>query len=74
MAKTIAENVRNEKIEHGDSNVAKIVTLSIGVATGYLKDITMDDILLQSDRAVYISKETGRNKYTHFSDIETNNK
>ena len=71
VAETIANNVRNENIEHGDSLVAKCVTLSIGVATGYLKDTTMDDILLQSDRAVYNSKETGRNKYTHFSDIVT---
>jgi PleD family two-component response regulator len=50
--------------------IDKQVTLSIGVATGTLSNLTMDDILMNSDRAVYTSKETGRNRFTHFDDIE----
>ena len=70
VAKLIAKNLEKENIPHGDSLIEKRVTLSVGVATGKLSDMTMDDILMNSDRAVYTSKETGRNRYTHFDDIE----
>ncbi|MBE5934889.1 MAG: GGDEF domain-containing protein [Lachnospiraceae bacterium] len=69
VAKDIAHNIKEANIEHRDSPVADRVTLSVGIATGMLKDITMDDILMNSDRAVYNSKETGRNKYTHSSEL-----
>ena len=70
VAALIAENIKKENIPHGDSLIAKRVTLSVGVATGNLENMTMDDILMNSDRAVYTSKETGRNRYTHYDDIE----
>ncbi len=70
VAKLIAKNLEKENIPHGDSLIEKRVTLSVGVATGKLSDMTMDDILMNSDRAVYTSKETGRNRYTHFDDIK----
>lgn len=70
VARTIAKNIKDENIPHGDSLIDKQVTLSVGVATGTLANLTMDDILMNSDRAVYTSKETGRNRFTHFDDIE----
>ena len=70
VAELIAKNLKEENIPHGDSLIEKRVTLSIGVATGTLESMTMDDILMDSDRAVYISKETGRNRYTHFDNIK----
>ena len=70
VAKDIAKNVKEVCIEHKDSPIAKQVTLSIGIATDILDNTPIDDILINADQSVYKSKETGRNKFTHFSEIE----
>ena len=69
VAKDIAKNVKEAQLAHNDSPIAKQVTLSIGIATDTLQNLSIDDILINADSSVYKSKETGRNKYTHFSEI-----
>lgn len=69
IAKDIAKNVKEAVIEHKDSPIAKQVTLSVGIATDILSNKSIDDILINADTSVYRSKESGRNKYTHYNDL-----
>ncbi|WP_331461326.1 diguanylate cyclase [Pseudoalteromonas sp. SWXJZ94C] len=54
-------------INHNYSNVAKHVTLSIGFYTLIPdKTTTPESIIHNADKALYIAKETGRNKVSEF--------
>lgn len=65
-ARTIAENLRHS-IADSTWNIGQI-TVSIGIATFTSADT--DSILLQkADRALYTSKEQGRNRVTHSIDM-----
>jgi len=70
-----AEKMRTEieslKIEHAKSKVSDYVTVSVGVATMLpLGGIDQKEILTNADKALYESKEQGRNRVTHFDTIE----
>ena len=64
LAQRIKENVANEKIKHEYSQVDNYITLSMGISTVYSKENLRKSITL-ADKALYISKESGRNKYTY---------
>ncbi|MDR2905398.1 MAG: diguanylate cyclase [Helicobacteraceae bacterium] len=69
IAERALENVRKRNIPHEKNEAASCVTLSIGVATGDVKIMqnAMDYIKL-ADKALYISKENGRNRITFYDD------
>ncbi|MDR2571113.1 MAG: GGDEF domain-containing protein [Oscillospiraceae bacterium] len=66
MAGRILENIRALNIPHEKNEAAEHVTISIGVTTG---DVgwtnTGDDYIRQADKALYQSKESGRNRYSY---------
>jgi len=70
IAERILENLRICNIPHEKSDVSSHVTLSIGIATGNIKDRenvkTGTDFIKRADEALYSSKENGRNRYTFF--------
>ncbi|MEJ6061902.1 GGDEF domain-containing protein, partial [Aliivibrio salmonicida] len=45
------------------------ITLSAGIATINKPDVLLDDVIEQADKALYYSKNTGRNKITHYKNI-----
>jgi diguanylate cyclase len=68
-AKQIAERIRQEieeaKIETGTRKIQ--FTISLGVSTFFdHQDLTFDSLLTQADRALYVSKNMGRNRVTHW--------
>ena len=66
FAERLLSNVRNLKIPHEKNDCAACVTISIGVTTGkvnYKQDLDM--YLRKADEALYMSKNTGRDKYTY---------
>jgi len=66
FAEKLLKNVRDLKIPHEKNEAAECVTVSIGVTTGkveYKQDLEM--YLKRADKALYTSKESGRNKYTY---------
>jgi diguanylate cyclase (GGDEF)-like protein len=67
IAETCRINIENLKILHEESKVSNYVTISIGIA-----NISPDsnseiiELTTNADKALYKSKETGRNKVTTF--------
>jgi diguanylate cyclase (GGDEF)-like protein len=47
----------------------RTVTASFGIATLHADSITARTLVVQADQALYSSKETGRNRVTHYLDI-----
>jgi diguanylate cyclase (GGDEF)-like protein len=76
IAARFLDSIRTRCIPHKNSEIADYVTISIGATTVIVKlnDHYMDYIE-RSDEALYISKDTGRNKYTHlkYKDKEGDN-
>ena len=68
VADRLLESIRNRNIPHKASNVADHVTISIGVTTGVVQQtLTEDDYIKQADKALYMSKQNGRDRYTFLS-------
>ena len=65
IAGKILRNVRALQIPHKNSEAAECVTVSIGATTGKPEsDHNADDYIKQADKALYQSKQNGRNRYT----------
>ena len=65
VAERLLQNVRDCAILHENNEVANYVTISVGVTTGNAEHTRSgNDYLKKADEALYISKQTGRNKYT----------
>ncbi|MDR2922434.1 MAG: GGDEF domain-containing protein [Treponema sp.] len=65
-AARLLECVRVLRIPHKNSDIAEYVTISIGATTVRVKlSHQYMDYIERADQALYISKNTGRNRYTH---------
>ena len=65
IAEKILNNVQERNIPHEKSETADHVTVSIGLTTTNAKySPNGDDYLKQADKALYQSKQNGRNQYT----------
>lgn len=74
QAHTVAERIRKAvqdmAIEHKASDVAKCVTLSLGVSTSLPdKKLTAEQLIERADKALYKAKETGRNQSVKASSL-----
>jgi len=66
IAGKILENVRERNIPHEKNEVADRVTISIGLtASNAEHPRNGDELIKQADKALYRSKQNGRNRYTH---------
>jgi diguanylate cyclase (GGDEF)-like protein len=68
VAERILQNVRSLNIPHENSEAASCVTVSIGITTGrtlYTRNAV--DFIKKADEALYVSKHSGRNRYTYIS-------
>jgi diguanylate cyclase (GGDEF)-like protein len=65
VADRLLARVRELNIPHATSDAAGVVTISIGIAAGVVGDMSgMDNCIKLADEALYISKQSGRNRYT----------
>ena len=63
VAETLRQAVINLNLPHQASDVADMVTLSIGCATtNNVKGVTVAELIKQADRALYQAKSNGRNR------------
>ena len=63
--KRIAKNLKDENIPHEKSPVSDRVTISVGVCFKHFeKTLNLKESIKEADKALYISKENGRNRFT----------
>ena len=66
IATRLLDSVRSLCIPHVKSDIADYVTISIGATTVKVKlSHQYMDYIERADKALYISKNSGRNRYTH---------
>ncbi|MBN1777566.1 MAG: diguanylate cyclase [Clostridiales bacterium] len=66
IAEKMRQNVMSLKIPHAFSDVEEIVTISAGVATKFpAKNVSSAGLVEEADKALYKSKESGRNKTSY---------
>jgi len=66
IALRLIKNIESLGIRHKNSDIAEYVTISIGATTIKVKNNDQYmDYVERADEALYVSKNTGRNKYTH---------
>jgi diguanylate cyclase (GGDEF)-like protein len=62
----LLNSVRSLEMPHINSDISDYVTISIGITTIQVKlNHQYMDYIERADEALYMSKETGRDKYTH---------
>ena len=65
IAEKLLDNVRMLDIPHAGNDAAPCVTISIGATTGSVEFTqTQEEYIKSADEALYMSKQSGRNKYT----------
>jgi len=64
VAERIRKNIASSEIEINDE-VKIPVTVSIGVASANGNDIILDELIKKADRALYITKNSGRIKVSY---------
>jgi diguanylate cyclase (GGDEF)-like protein len=70
-ASRLLKSVRDLEIPHKNSDIALHVTISIGATTINVKlNHEYMDYIQRADEALYMSKNTGRDRYTHLKYIE----
>ena len=66
VAEKLLDSVRALDIPHAGNDAAPYVTISIGVTTGTVEFTqSQDEYMRRADEALYMSKQNGRNRYTH---------
>ena len=72
-AKEVAERIRRmvETVQIDSAEFKVLFTVSIGVSTlENSANLAFDSLLTQADQALYVSKKTGRNRVTHWAEIQ----
>ena len=73
IAQKLLDNVRELDIPHSGNDAAPCVTISIGVTTGKVAFTQRRvDYVKRADEALYMSKQSGRNKFTYL-DMDCDN-
>lgn len=69
----VAENIRCniERSTFLNQNVNEFLTVSIGTATYPENGETYEEVLENADKALYVAKESGRNKCIQFTDVKS---
>lgn len=67
IAEEIINKVRETNMEHKYSDIANIITVSIGIATAKVFHSYIE-LIKEADEALYIAKNNGKNKYIHLKD------
>ena len=66
IADKLLQNVIDRKIPHKKNAAADCVTISLGVTTAKVgRASTAGDYIKYADKAMYLSKQNGRNRYTY---------
>ncbi|ELS05095.1 diguanylate cyclase (GGDEF) domain-containing protein [Xenococcus sp. PCC 7305] len=64
IAKRICDRLRKLQIPHASSRASKFVSISCGIATTHDHMVSSSDYLVaHADRALYLAKEQGRDRY-----------
>lgn len=72
MAEKIQACITSLSIPHESSDVSSFITLSIGITTYSINkedDSNNEKAIIEADKALYYSKNNGRNQSNHFYDI-----
>jgi diguanylate cyclase (GGDEF)-like protein len=70
IAEQAVENVKNLQIRHGKSKTSEFLTISVGVATTFVKfGMQEAELIKLADKALYQAKENGRNQIVSFESL-----
>ena len=68
VAERLLESIRHHNIPHKTSSVAGYVTISIGITSAIVQYThSGEDYIKWADKALYMSKQNGRDRYTYLS-------
>lgn len=74
VAERIVKNIRSLNVPHINSQVSACVTLSCGVASSSANgEYPNLDLLLSADKALYMAKKTGRDRFVSSLDLNATN-
>lgn len=70
VAERILDSIRDMRIQYNEAECDSIISMSIGISTGLIKtENNIHDLIRDADKALYYSKKSGKDRYTHVIDI-----
>ncbi len=73
LGERLREKVEQYVFPSEEIQPEKNLTISVGIAMYPEHAVTVEDIIIAADRALYHAKQTGRNRVVHFHEIEPGN-
>jgi len=74
MAEILCNKIQDKNLEHKFNENFDVITVSIGIVTKYIShDVNIDELYNNADKALYQSKQSGRNKVTVFKEPVSSN-
>jgi diguanylate cyclase (GGDEF)-like protein len=68
IAQTLRQQISQIELEHNQQFIQ--FTVSLGVVESNRESANIDALLAQADKALYVSKDKGRNQVTAYSEID----
>jgi len=72
IAEKLRTAIKNKHISLGDKAINICISLGGATIDGNQSSISIDELYRYADSALYFSKENGRNRYTHYDDLNQN--
>ncbi|WP_238323132.1 GGDEF domain-containing protein [Gorillibacterium massiliense] len=71
LAGNLCSSVSNQPFPHREVQPGQCITISVGISASCSSALEIQDLIAEADAALYLSKTTGKNKYSFYTELSS---